>query len=114
MLTAANPRAHVCGVSALWLQRPSYCFQLGCVAYCFFSSRRRHTRCLSDWSSDVCSSDLDQFGRRAIGAVKIGFAPGFRDDAKDLTQRRKDAKMSFPLYWGIWFHNLPLQFVEIL
>src|ERR1039458_10546403 len=25
----------------------------------FFSSRRRHTRCLSDWSSDVCSSDLD-------------------------------------------------------
>src|SRR5438045_6516620 len=26
----------------------------------FFSSRRRHTRCLSDWSSDVCSSDLDQ------------------------------------------------------
>src|SRR5205814_5296530 len=24
----------------------------------FFSSRRRHTSCLSDWSSDVCSSDL--------------------------------------------------------
>src|SRR5262245_62611437 len=24
----------------------------------FFSSRRRHTRCLSDWNSDVCSSDL--------------------------------------------------------
>src|SRR5947199_8339454 len=29
-----------------------------CVFF-FFSSRRRHTRCLSDWSSDVCSSDLD-------------------------------------------------------
>src|SRR5205814_6938456 len=28
----------------------------------FFSSRRRHTRCLSDWSSDVCSSDLDDAG----------------------------------------------------
>src|ERR1039458_4232083 len=27
----------------------------------FFSSRRRHTRCLSDWSSDVCSSDLVSF-----------------------------------------------------
>src|SRR5262245_64813831 len=26
----------------------------------FFSSRRRHTRCLSDWSSDVCSSDLGE------------------------------------------------------
>src|SRR5262245_62630888 len=28
----------------------------------FFSSRRRHTRCLSDWSSDVCSSDLRRYG----------------------------------------------------
>src|SRR5216683_3627583 len=29
----------------------------------FFSSRRRHTRSDRDWSSDVCSSDLD--ARRA-------------------------------------------------
>src|SRR2546429_4973773 len=32
-------------------------------SYCrffFFSSRRRHTRCSRDWSSDVCSSDLTQ------------------------------------------------------
>src|SRR2546429_3855344 len=28
----------------------------------FFSSRRRHTRCSRDWSSDVCSSDLPAFG----------------------------------------------------
>src|SRR5215204_1021877 len=28
----------------------------------FFSSRRRHTRSLCDWSSDVCSSDLPQVG----------------------------------------------------
>src|ERR1035441_1093761 len=26
----------------------------------FFPSRRRHARCLSDWSSDVCSSDLSR------------------------------------------------------
>src|SRR5690606_7794791 len=26
----------------------------------FFSSRRRHTRFSRDWSSDVCSSDLNQ------------------------------------------------------
>src|SRR2546422_6419427 len=26
----------------------------------FFSSRRRHTRCSRDWSSDVCSSDLNR------------------------------------------------------
>src|SRR5438034_2339977 len=28
----------------------------------FFSSRRRHTRSLCDWSSDVCSSDLHRRG----------------------------------------------------
>src|SRR5256885_5531614 len=28
----------------------------------FFSSRRRHTRLQGDWSSDVCSSDLDEVG----------------------------------------------------
>src|SRR2546422_7028323 len=28
------------------------------ICFFFFSSRRRHTRCSRDWSSDVCSSDL--------------------------------------------------------
>src|SRR3989449_4483729 len=28
------------------------------AVFFFFSSRRRHTRCSRDWSSDVCSSDL--------------------------------------------------------
>src|SRR6266496_5706835 len=28
------------------------------MIFFFFSSRRRHTRSLRDWSSDVCSSDL--------------------------------------------------------
>src|SRR5258706_9909883 len=28
------------------------------IYFFFFSSRRRHTRLVSDWSSDVCSSDL--------------------------------------------------------
>src|SRR5438093_2803906 len=31
---------------------------LASVCFFFFSSRRRHTRLVSDWSSDVCSSDL--------------------------------------------------------
>src|SRR5215467_13421079 len=30
------------------------------LLYFFFSSRRRHTRLQGDWSSDVCSSDLDR------------------------------------------------------
>src|SRR2546430_12646724 len=29
------------------------------LCFFFFSSRRRHTRFDCDWSSDVCSSDLD-------------------------------------------------------
>src|SRR5690606_39281081 len=29
---------------------------------CLFSSRRRHTRFSRDWSSDVCSSDLMEYG----------------------------------------------------
>src|SRR3712207_8910480 len=32
----------------------------------FFSSRRRHTRYWRDWSSDVCSSDLDNLVRRYL------------------------------------------------
>src|SRR2546426_1016119 len=30
-----------------------------CLVVFFFSSRRRHTRLQGDWSSDVCSSDLE-------------------------------------------------------
>src|SRR5436853_182560 len=40
----------------------------------FFSSRRRHTRCLSDWSSDVCSSDLAGCTRRRDPARVITHA----------------------------------------
>src|SRR5260221_5104835 len=36
----------------------------------FFSSRRRHTRSLCDWSSDVCSSDLT-LGRLFTGSVLL-------------------------------------------
>src|ERR1041385_5953745 len=41
------------------------------VYFFFFSSRRRHTRCSRDWSSDVCSSDLDAFpDSKFTGRVK--------------------------------------------
>src|SRR5471032_3436882 len=42
----------------------------------FFSSRRRHTRSLCDWSSDVCSSDLSGFDQHE-GAPH---GPGRRSD----------------------------------
>src|SRR5438034_1778154 len=44
----------------------------------FFSSRRRHTRSLCDWSSDVCSSDLETAGitNFLVRAVVCGGARG--------------------------------------
>src|SRR5258706_11344433 len=44
---------------------------LGCTwcFFFFFSSRRRHTRLVSDWSSDVCSSDLGSF--KAFGFLRV-------------------------------------------
>src|ERR1039458_3073311 len=59
------------------------------LVYFFFSSRRRHTRCLSDWSSDVCSSDLpvsvesDAEDSHAApiraATVRVGFPDGQND-----------------------------------
>src|SRR6266542_1915536 len=41
-----------------------------------FSSRRRHTRCYRDWSSDVCSSDLPSpFGAACTGMHNAIAAP---------------------------------------
>src|SRR6266852_7827896 len=58
----------------------------------FFSSRRRHTRCYRDWSSDVCSSDLQGLvgaasRSKAIGAIE---EVGFIDGAQDLGHRALD------------------------
>src|SRR5260221_3699560 len=42
----------------------------------FFSSRRRHTRSLCDWSSDVCSSDLNNVRinlDHAMDMLSIGY-----------------------------------------
>src|SRR5438034_10507154 len=39
------------------------------IIFFFFSSRRRHTRSLCDWNSDVCSSDLA--GSRGCGTHEV-------------------------------------------
>src|SRR2546429_855771 len=65
----------------------------------FFSSRRRHTRCSRDWSSDVCSSDLD--GERRIGTRLMAeqFPNAVRDaleilprdhELREMLESRKD------------------------
>src|SRR5437870_2860691 len=55
--------------------------QLSGGRFFFFSSRRRHTRWPRDWSSDVCSSDLDESSSsfasaHAVAVVGIDEAAG--------------------------------------
>src|SRR5690606_41135792 len=54
-----------------------------CRFFFFFSSRRRHTRFSRDWSSDVCSSDLDL----AIGDAEVE-CPFWLDDLAEGRRRR--------------------------
>src|SRR3712207_9593451 len=56
--------------------------------YFFFSSRRRHTRYWRDWSSDVCSSDLD-IGRIGVAAMGVGLAQGALDEALAYAKERR-------------------------
>src|SRR5207245_6501217 len=43
-----------------------------------FSSRRRHTRCYRDWSSDVCSSDLGSDGSGVAVREGLKLADAFQ------------------------------------
>src|SRR2546429_6159309 len=52
----------------------------------FFPSRRRHTSCSRDWSSDVCSSDL--LGNRGGAARLMTFAQGFSVVLGEVSQGR--------------------------
>src|SRR3989475_12881212 len=59
----------------------------------FFSSRRRHTRFDCDWSSDVCSSDLDYRNEVLSGHLRL--KPDARTDAA-MSVRYGDARYHFP------------------
>src|SRR2546422_11532242 len=58
----------------------------------FFSSRRRHTRCSRDWSSDVCSSDL---GARDTLRLEMKYAL-YGNDIDDTTNA-----LEAGLGWGV-------------
>src|SRR5215212_10197084 len=99
-------------------------------SFFFFSSRRRHTRCLSDWSSDVCSSDLphgvvlgDHIATGVLDArlrhpdrrVQIGDPDALGEI--DRMERSNGATGDFPLSLiglrelrshNSWMHNSPL------
>src|SRR5207249_721446 len=57
----------------------------------FFSSRRRHTRSKRDWSSDVCSSDLEA----STGIA--GLVDYFRTLLRERARRPRDDLMSLML-----------------
>ena len=57
----------------------------GVFFFFFFSSRRRHTRLVSDWSSDVCSSDLVEEDRDG-GQLEIVVANDVASDDDDEPQ----------------------------
>src|SRR5215813_15554353 len=52
----------------------------------FFSSRRRHTRCGRDWSSDVCSSDLGD--RVHAEVLQLADSGDVEADLRDLARRQ--------------------------
>src|SRR5436190_20065044 len=71
-----------------------------CIVF-FFSSRRRHTRSLCDWSSDVCSSDLlsttPQEPRPGSALASTTFDPrglkvGFHEVVGGLTAPRSEER----------------------
>src|SRR5262245_66224712 len=68
-----------------------------CCGFFFFSSRRRHTRCLSDWSSDVCSSDLPVVARERVSIpvderVRVSTRPSNRR-APESTPMRPPSRL---------------------
>src|SRR5436189_3524728 len=61
----------------------------------FFSSRRRHTRYIGDWSSDVCSSDLTVSwlaAATAVGALIVLLPTRKKKMYVDLKSGRKANK----------------------
>src|SRR6266576_1927716 len=54
----------------------------------FFSSRRRYTSSLRDWSSDVCSSDLAHCARWKRGATRRGATAAHPAAAHRAEERR--------------------------
>src|SRR2546430_5290629 len=76
------------------------------LALFFFSSRRRHTRFDCDWSSDVCSSDLERLltrpavGAGAAGPVMIHDDPVAKAAASIMAQRDDLSRDLVPRHVG--------------
>src|SRR5437660_3997683 len=72
----------------------------------FFSSRRRHTRWPRDWSSDVCSSDLNNIAHRQVIGIP---SPALKNAQHEIARcRGVDHPISIGYPYGEWFltHNV--------
>src|SRR6267142_5783501 len=80
----------------------------------FFSSRRRHTRLTCDWSSDVCSSDLQGTTYAAAGPEAADAAQRKdRDALRALVRQRADVNAPQPdgttaLHWAAHWNDAEL------
>src|SRR5438046_10477343 len=83
----------------------------------FFSSRRRHTRLVSDWSSDVCSSDLSAPGRSrrvqtpvgtggAADRSGLGGAPALEVSQAVLPRRSEERRVGKECRSGWWWYDV--------
>src|SRR5436309_9356164 len=68
----------------------------------FFSSRRRHTRFSRDWSSDVCSSDLDAPADAWLGSPSVTYLrrTGQLDDLDFILRHMHDLSDVFQVQYG--------------
>src|SRR5699024_11256212 len=85
----------------------------------FFSSRRRHTRSKRDWSSDVCSSDLEFYQKGLVamwrayetyqpdkGVLSTYFNYSIRHRLIDLIQKKRSEERRVGKEWkSRWSRN---------
>ena len=81
--------------STVWISAAAVSSIAGVVfLFFFFSSRRRHTRSDRDWSSDVCSSDLE--GKPPIFTKingKVLYAMEDIEDFEQISRRRNTSDL---------------------
>src|SRR3712207_5541723 len=69
------------------------------MRFIFFSSRRRHTRYWRDWSSDVCSSDLDKLFFFVNAELENSTSPGILWTPNKENNGSGDNKMHISRTW---------------
>src|SRR5687768_17663581 len=99
----------------MYLSLLSFCFQnVLYLLFFFFSSRRRHTRCSRDWSSDVCSSDLIPAPSIMMEPERGGTTPAMALSSVDLPapfgpvtnriSRSEERRVGKECrYWWLWY-----------